>query len=279
MQFANLKMETKIRKLAIIAGDGDIPIKLVSECKKQKINYVLILIEGHGKDLKKLYKPDFIVTLSKIGKAIKFSKSVKVTDIIMVGGVKRPSFKEMIPDLWTAKFLTKIGSKISGDNSILSNLAKELEREGFNILSAEDILPNLICPKGVIGKFKPNGNNKKDIKMGFKIAKSIGECDIGQSLVIQNGLVLAVEAAEGTDSMILRAKSLKIEERGGIFIKFLKPNQDSRLDRPVIGINTIKSVNNSGLDGLALEANSIFILNYNSVVEYADKNNLFIIGV
>tara|TARA_B100000686_G_scaffold355327_1_gene472718 strand:- start:7329 stop:8147 length:819 start_codon:yes stop_codon:yes gene_type:complete len=272
-------METKIRKLAIIAGDGDIPIKLVAECIKKNINYVLILIEGHGKDLKKLYKPDFVVSLSKIGKAIKFSKSAKVSDIIMVGGVKRPSFKKMIPDLWTAKFLAKIGSKISGDNSILSNLAKELEREGFNILSAEDILPNLICPKGVIGKFKPDDNNKKDIKIGFEIAKNIGENDIGQSLVIQNGLVLAVEAAEGTDSMILRSKSLKIEEKGGIFIKVLKPNQDNRMDRPVVGVNTLKAVLNSGLDGLALEANSIFILNYNSVVEFADNNNLFIIGV
>ena len=279
MQFANQKMEIKIRKLAIIAGDGDIPIKLVSECIKQKMNYVLILIEGHGKDLKKIYKPDFIVSLSKIGRAIKFSKSLKVSDIIMVGGVKRPSFKEMIPDLWTAKFLAKMGSKISGDNSILSNLAKELEHEGFNILSAEDILPNLICPKGVIGKFKPDTINKKDIKIGFKIAKNIGKNDIGQSLVIQNGLVLAVEAAEGTDSMILRSKSLKIENEGGVFIKVLKPNQDNRLDRPVVGINTLKAIHNSGLGGLALEANAIFILNYNSVVEYADNNNLFIVGV
>ena len=84
MQSANQKMEIKIRKLAIIAGDGDIPIKLVSECIKRKMNYVLIIIEGHGKDLKKLYKPDFVVGLSKIGKAIKFSKSEKVSDIIMV---------------------------------------------------------------------------------------------------------------------------------------------------------------------------------------------------
>ena len=154
-------MEIKIPKLAIIAGNGNIPFYLVEECERRGRDYCLIIIEGHGQELAKKYKADFTVSLSKMGKAIKFVKGLEIKDILMVGGINRPSLKNIIPDLWTAKFLAKIGSNISGDNSILSNLTKSLEKEGFNILAPENIIPSLLCPNGVLGKHKPNNNNKK----------------------------------------------------------------------------------------------------------------------
>ena len=101
---------------------------------------------------------------------------------------------------------------------------------------------------------------------GFKIAKILGLNDIGQSLVIENGLILAVEAAEGTDSMISRTASIKKEEKGGVFIKIIKPQQDKRIDRPVIGINTLKAVKDAGLDGVAIESKEILIINFNEVI-------------
>jgi len=272
-------MEIKVRKVAIIAGDGDIPIQLIDECIKQRREYLIIVIKGHGNELLKKYNSDFDLSLSKIGKAIKFARSKDVNDVIMVGSIRRPSLINMIPDLWTAKFLTKLRSKMQGDNSILSLLAKELELEGFNILAPENILPKLLCPIGNISKLKPNAKQKKDILRGFEIAKQLGKFDIGQSLVIQNGLVLAVEGAEGTDKMILRSKALKKENNGAIFVKVIKPNQDERVDRPVIGIDTIKSIAKAGIDGIAIEGNSVFILNSNEVVKYADNKRLFIVGV
>ena len=279
MQSVSQKMELKIRKLAIIAGDGNLPIELINECEKQNKIFFVIIINGHGQKISKLYNPDFVMHLSKIGEAIKFARSKNITDLVMAGSIKRPSLKDMIPDFWTAKFLTKYGAKISGDNSILASLARELEKEGFNILAPEDITKNTLCPYGILGKYSPNIENKTDIEKGFKIAKNIGINDIGQSVIIQNGLILAIEAAEGTDNMIKRSKLLKIGDSGAVFIKVIKPGQDQRLDRPVIGINTIKSVHNSGLDGIALEANSIIIINLQEVIKYADKNNLFIIGI
>jgi len=279
VQSANQKMEIKARKVAIIAGDGDIPIQLIDECIKQKREYLILVIIGHGSELMKKYNSDFDFSLSKIGKAIKFARSKDVTDVIMVGSIRRPSLINMIPDLWTAKFLTKLKSKMQGDNSILSLLAKELELEGFNILAPEDILPKLLCPKGSISKLKPNSQQKKDILKGFEIAKQLGKFDIGQSLVIQNGLVLAVEGAEGTDKMILRSKALKKEDKGAIFVKVIKPNQDERVDRPVIGIDTIKSIDKAGIDGIAVEGNAVFILNNEEVIKYANNKKLFIVGV
>ncbi len=122
-QFASQKMETKVTKLAIIAGNGSIPFYLIEECENKGREYCLIIIDGHAKKLSENYKPDFVVSLSKMGKAIKFVKELKIKDIVMVGGVKRPSLINIIPDLWTAKFLTKLNSSITGDNSILSSLS------------------------------------------------------------------------------------------------------------------------------------------------------------
>ena len=278
-QFASQKMETKIPKLAIIAGNGSIPFYLVEECKTKGREYCLIIIDGHGKELSEKYKPDFIVSLSKMGKAIKYVKKLNIKDIVMVGGVERPSLRNIIPDLWTAKFLAKLNSSITGDDSILSSLTKALEKEGFNILAPENIIPSLLCPKGILGKFKPNKNNNKDIINGFKIAKLVGSNDIGQSIVIENGLVLAVEAAEGTDNMIKRSALLKKEEKGGVLIKVIKPQQDKRLDRPVIGINTIEEVWSAGLAGIAIEYNEILIISFDEVISYANKKGLFIAGI
>ena len=279
MQFASQRMEIKIRKLGIIAGDGDLPIQIINECKKQKKDFVVILINGHGTEISKSYNPDYIMNLSKIGKAIKFAKTNNIIDLVMAGRIKRPSLKDMLPDIWTARFLAKYAGRIKGDNNALTNLAKELEKEGFNILAPEKFILKSLCPKGILGNQSPTIENKKDIELGFKIAKNIGKNDIGQSLIIQNGLVLTVEAAEGTDAMIARSKILKIGDSGAIFIKVIKPGQDERLDRPVIGINTIKSIHEAGLDGMALEANSVFILNLDEVINYANSNNLFIIGI
>ena len=279
MQSANLKMETKIPKLAIIAGNGSIPFYLIEECKKIGREYCLIIIEGHGKELSVKYNPDYIVSLAKMGRAVKYVKNIGIKHILMVGGVKRPSLKNIIPDLWTAKFLTTISSKVSGDNSVLSKLTKALEREGFIIVAPEEVLPNLICPKGTLGKVKPNQQNNEDISTGYRIAKIIGANDIGQSIIIENGLVIAVEAAEGTDRMIKRSLILKKEKKAGVLIKVIKPMQDKRIDRPVIGIDTIKAVKKAGLDGIALESNEILILNYSDVILYADEEGLFVEGI
>ena len=272
-------MEIKIPKLAIIAGNGSIPFYLVEECENKGREYCLIVIDGHGKELSEKYKPDFIVSLSKMGKAIKFVKRLNIKDIVMVGGVERPSLRNIMPDLWTAKLLAKLNSSITGDDSILSSLTKALEKEGFNILAPENIIPSLLCPKGILGKIKPNKNNNKDIINGYKIAKLVGSNDIGQSIVIENGLVLAVEAAEGTDNMIKRSGLLKKEKKGGVLVKVIKPQQDKRIDRPVIGINTIEEVWSAGLAGIAIEYNEILIISFDEVIAYANKKGLFIAGI
>ena len=123
MQSANPKMVQKLSKIAIIAGNGDLPVRVIEKCKQQGRPYFLVIIKDHGKDTINRFNYDYILELNKIGRAIKTLKNNKINEIIMIGSIKRPSLKSMIPDLWTAKFLAKIAKKSQGDNSILKNLS------------------------------------------------------------------------------------------------------------------------------------------------------------
>jgi hypothetical protein len=167
--------------------------------------YFLLIVNDHGEEVLKKYNSDFVLHLNKIGKAIKYLKKNNIIEIIMIGAVNRPALKNMFPDLWTAKFLASISNKMLGDDKVLSNLAIALEKEGFKIIAPENILPNILSKKGVMGKISPQESHLRDMKIGFEIAKNIGKYDIGQSLVIEDGLIIALEAIEGTAAMINRA--------------------------------------------------------------------------
>ena len=210
MQYANPKMGTKIPKLAIIAGNGSIPFYLIDECNNIGREYCLIIIEGHAKELSEKYNPDYIVSLTKMGRAVNYVKGLGIKHILMVGGVSRPSLKNIIPDLWTAKFLATVSSKVSGDNSVLSKLTKALEKEGFIIVAPEEILPNLICPKGTLGKVKPNQQNNEDISTGYRIAKIIGANDIGQSIIIENSYLREFKDLSDKKGIVFRSISKPI---------------------------------------------------------------------
>ena len=279
MQFVSRKMDQKASKLAIVAGDGSLPVQVIEKCIELGKPYSLIVINEHGDEVLKKFKSDFILHLNKIGNAIKFARDNDIDEIIMIGGIRRPPIKSMVPDLWTTKFLAKNTNKILGDNSILSSLAKALEVEGFKIIAIENILSNILSKKGVMGKISPGKSHLKDIKIGYKIAKSIGELDIGQSLVIEDGVILALEAVEGTSEMISRVEKYMKLSGEAILVKVLKTHQDKRIDRPTIGSDTVKQIARRGLAGIVLEANEVLIIDYKETISMANKNNIFIKGM
>ena len=279
MQSVNPKMVQKSSKIAIVAGNGDLPALVIEKCIQLGKPYFLIIIKDHGEDTMNKFKCDYILKLNQIGKAIKILKNNKINEIIMIGSIKRPSLRDIIPDLWTARFLAKIANKSQGDDNILKNLSKELEYEGFKIFAPENFIINSLSKKGFMGKIKSSKSHNADMAKGFKIAKKFGELDIGQSLVIENGLVLALEAAEGTDEMIKRSFNYKKSKKHSILIKVIKTSQEKRIDRPVIGVETIKLAFKYGFAGIALEANEVLIIDYEKTISIADKKNIFIKGI
>ena len=218
--------------------------------------------------------------LGAAGSAIEALREADCEEIVMAGRIARPSIATLFPDAWTAAFIARHGAGILGDDGILSALIQEIEeREGFRVVAVDDFLPDILMPTGVLTKVAPEAEDISDIERGIAVAKTIGELDVGQGCVVQRGLVLAVEAIEGTELMLNRISAVKREGPGGVLVKVLKPGQEDRADLPTIGPDTIQQAKAAGLVGVAVEADKAILLDREATVEAADQARLFLVGV
>src|SRR5262249_32212699 len=173
-----------------------------------------------------------------------------------------------------------VGYGALGDDGLLSAIVKELEREGFRVLGADDVLgAEDLMPIGPLGRHAPDADAKADIEHGLRVARALGELDIGQAVIMQQGFVLGVEAAEGTDELVRRCTALRREALGGVLVKISKPGQERRADRPTIGPQTVALAAASGLQGIAAEAGMTLVMDRAELIRVADEAGLFIIGV
>ncbi len=268
-----------IKKLGIIAGDGYLPRHVYDACIESETEVVVI-----GLDNETDYEIFADVEISKfpvfkVSKIIKKLKDEKVSHITLAGKVKRADISRLLLDLKGAKLFAQIIKHGLADNSILQTIIRFLEKEGFEIIAPEKIASQIVIGKGCLTKTKPNKNALGDIKKGMKVLKGIADFDVGQALVIQHGLVLGVEAAEGTDELLKRCGEIKQSGDGPILIKISKPKQDRRVDLPCIGSETIKNAIEFGFRGIAAEAGSALILDQDSTIKLANQNKIFIVGV
>ncbi|MDV7338873.1 UDP-2,3-diacylglucosamine diphosphatase LpxI [Terasakiella sp. A23] len=266
-------------KIGLLAGQGDLPKRIIDQCVKEGRPFHIIafknqtepeLVEGH---------PHTWVRLGAAGKTISILKEEQATTLLMAGRIQRPSMLSVRPDTWGLKFLAKTGAGAFGDDGLLSRIITALEEEGFKVIGAHEILDDLLAPQGILGNVTPDVQAQKDVEKGMEIAHQIGALDIGQAVVVQDGLVIAVEAIEGTDNMLLRCKEHAREGLGGVLVKAKKPDQEKRADLPTIGIKTIHNAKAAGLRGIAVEANGSIIVDRENVIKEADKLGLFILGV
>ncbi|MGH1377383.1 MAG: LpxI family protein [Alphaproteobacteria bacterium] len=268
-----------IEKLGIIAGGGDLPFHLVSTCKDSGITPYIIGLKGHT-DPNLMDSHDHIwLDLGAVGKVISFFKSNDVTDLVLIGKVKRPSFKEIKPDIKAVKILSRIGLRALGDNGLLELLKEELESEGFKLHGVHNFCDNLLVKEGCIGSLEPHKDDWDSINFGLKASQVNGSLDIGQSVIVQNGMIIGVEAVEGTDALMDRCKHLQQKGRGGILVKTRKPQQSKELDMPTIGVNTIENAHRAGLSGIVIHANNVMVVDTKKVANCADKYKIFVIAV
>lgn len=266
-------------KIGLIAGNGDLPERIISEFVKSGKEIFVISISDHKPpSLSKV--PHINLSIGSVGKAIRTLRSESVKKIVFAGGLKRPKFSSLRPDAGGVKLLARISkAKFIGDNSLLSIVIRFFEGSGFEVIGVEKILDNLLMPKGVLGQIEPNNSAMKDIEIGTEIARDIGKLDIGQSIIIQQGVVIGVEAVEGTDALMQRCGKLQNGDVGGILVKMKKPIQDNRIDLPTVGITTVINANTAGLRGLAIEAGAALIVDKEEMIKKSDQLGLFIIGV
>jgi DUF1009 family protein len=266
--------------LGIIAGSGGLPRRLIEACRATSRDVFVLALEGEA-------EPETVATVAhawcRMGaaaKALGLLRDNGVTDLVLAGSIKRPTLTSIRPDWRAAKFFAKVGYRLLGDDGLLSAIAKELEIEGFRLVGAHELLDEAAAvPEGPLGRLEPSAEAEADIARGIAIARAIGALDIGQAVVVQQGLVLGVEAIEGTDALLRRCAGLHRDGPGGVLVKVEKPGQEKRVDRPTVGPQTVRLAVEAGLQGIAIEAGTTLLLDRDEVILAADAAGLFVVGV
>lgn len=272
-------LENPLSPLGIVAGSGELPRQVIKRVIKSGRSVFVVAIEGNT-DVQTVENIQHVwINLGAIGTAIEHLKAAGVSELVLAGKINRPSIKSLRPDATGAKLIAKLGfSLFGGDSAIFKTIVGFLEEQGFRIVGSESLMEDLIAPAGPLGQHIPDKQTQKDIEIGARVVKAMGEFDIGQAVIVKNGLVLGIEAAEGTDGLIERCNGLKGEGKGGVLVKARKPLQENRVDLPTIGENTIERISQAGFAGIALEAGHALIVNRSKVIRLADNLGLFVIG-
>jgi DUF1009 family protein len=266
-------------KLGIVAGGGEFPGLVIAACRAQNRPFHVLALSGHADPAVIGDAPADWIRLGEAGTGFQKLKLAGVGEVVMIGPVRRPTIRELAPDFRTTRFFAKVGLKALGDDGLLRAVAREIEEEGFRLVGIDDVLADCLATTGPYGSIVPDAQAEADIQRGIEVAKGVGALDVGQAVVVQQGIVLGVEAIEGTDQLIRRCGPLRRDGPGGVLVKVKKPDQDRRLDLPTIGTNTVREAAAAGLRGIAVEAGGALVLGRGAVAAMADERGLFVIGV
>lgn len=273
-------------QLAIIAGGGSLSDVIIETARKKGWNVTVFAIG----DLNITKNQDIsLIEMNRldIGRIFQILKSQKIKNICMVGYIPRPNSPK---DYLNFRYLNvqtlsilfqSIGILRGGDASLFKKINSLLEKRGYKIIGASEIAPNLTLKGGLYSSKSVSKVEFENIKKAKQCAEMTGYLDIGQAVVVKNGRVLAIEAAEGTDVMLERAACLEAIriKRGGVILKSAQINQDKRVDMPTIGPNTIKNVVKANLSGIAITADNVIVLDFQKVIEMIEDNNLYFIVI
>lgn len=265
-------------KLGIVAGGGEFPGLAIAACRAQGRPYHVLALTNHADPAVIGDAPCDWIRIGEAGTGFKKLHDAGVADVVMIGPVRRPTLKELAPDWRTTRFFAKVGLKALGDDGLLRAVVREMEEEGFRVVGIDEVLADCLAPAGPFGALTPDDQAEADIRRGWEVAKGLGALDVGQSVVVQQGIVLGVEAVEGTDALLARCADLRREGAGGVLVKVKKPGQDRRIDLPTIGLRTVELAARAGLRGIAVEAGGTLVLGRDSIAAEADRLGLFVAG-
>ena len=268
-------MMAQERVIGLIAGSGDLPKQILSYCQQAKIPVHVIAFEGQTPNDTVEGISHLWLKLGTVAPLLEYFEKHQVTHVVMAGGIKRPSISELSLDWTGTKLLARVGLGSKGDDGVLSAITDYLQEQGFEILSAADLLP-ITAGAGMLTSGKYDAEFDEDIQRGLNILHVLGDQDVGQSIVIQQGLVLGIEAVEGTAELIHRCASYQRLGRKPILIKWSKTGQSRLVDLPTIGVDTIDQCVKAGFAGIVIEADVTQVLEKEAVINLANRAGLFI---
>ena len=269
-----------MKTLGIIAGKGSLPAQIIKACQNNNRPFFVITFEENAEP-EITAAPHAVVRIGAVGEALKLLRNAGAQEIVMAGGIKRPSLSSLRPDAAGAALLKKLGiAFFSGDDALLKAITAFFEEENFTIVGVDSILNNLLADEGILGKISPDKQAKADIIIGMAAAKNLGALDIGQAVIVENGFVLGTEDDTGTDALISLCQRLKQKnKKSGVLVKAKKPNQEEKVDLPSIGVKTIENLYATGFAGVAVEAHGSLLIDKKELIKKADEYGLFVVGV
>ena len=268
------------RKVGIIAGGGTLPAKVAAAAQAAGRGVFILGLEGHADPAVLAPWPHEIHRMGAAGRILAALRMHKCQDLVMIGPVRRPSLLDMRPDAEGARILVRLGrAAFGGDDGLLAAVIRIFSEEGFSVIGAHEVMRDALAPAGLLTRVGPDAQAMGDIDRGVCVTRLLGSADVGQGCVVQQGLVLAVEAIEGTDAMLARAGALRRDGIGGVLVKLVKPGQDRRADLPTIGPQTVRNASAAGLRGVAFEAQATILAEREACLAAADAAGLFLLGL
>ena len=263
--------------LGIIAGNGVYPKFLAAAARKTGVTRIVAAAFTDETDPSIDKQADVVewLRVGQLGRLLKFFREQKVHQVIMAGQIAPKNLFDLRPDVKALVVLAKL--KQRNAESIFRAIADELKKIDVDLLPATTFLEDQLASKGLIAGAKLSRAEEEDVDLGWKVAKEIARLDIGQTIIVKNGTVLAVEAFEGTNDAIKRGGSLARE--GAVMIKVAKPNQDMRFDVPVIGVETIRVAAEAKIRVIAVESGKTLLLERDKVVDLARRGDISLVGI
>ena len=268
--------------LAILSGDGLLPVILGKFAKRKKIKFIVVSFQESNKKLDE-FNPIYC-DISKPLALINLLRSLNINYLILAGSFPRLNIQGSNKIKGDAAFERLIQENYErGDDSLLRGVAKFFEGNGFHVLGAHELVEDILETEQKILSIKnPSNHNIRDTEAASNIFKNFSNLDLGQSIIISSGLCFGLENASGTDAMIegyinfLRKESKHVGHKGGIFFKASKGIQDRRFDLPTIGTQTIKLVSKAKLDGIVVESSNVIFIEKTKIIKLADSLGIFL---
>lgn len=272
--------------LAVICGGGSLPRAVADFAAARGRKVVLFPVRGAADPDMMAHYPHHWLYPGQAGRFKRLARAAGCRDVVFIGTMVRPSLWQLRPDATLLSMLPHVLAAFrGGDDHLLSSVGRLFEAQGFRLLGAQEVAPEILVPEGTLSRAQANERDRADIALGFDYLRATGPFDVGQAVVVAGRHILAVEAAEGTDAMLLRVADMRKSGRigapagTGVLVKAPKRGQDKRFDLPSIGPRTVEHAVVAGVAGVAVAAGTTIIAEPAQVVRAADRAKLFVLGV
>jgi len=270
--------------IGIVSGGGGLPFAVADAAARRERRAVLFALSGCADSERVASYPHHWIGLGQVNRLCRLARQENCEDLVFIGTVVRPTVRQLRLDFGAFALLPRLVAMFrGGDDHLLSGVAAFFEQRGFRVVGAQEVAPEILVPEGALGRFQPSKGNRSDIALGLSLLHAMGPFDVGQAVIVAEGRVLAVEAAEGTDEMLAQVAELRrrgrIRSSGGVLVKAPKPGQDRRIDLPTIGPQTLAGAAHAGLAGIAVVAREVIMAEPERVTQVADRERIFIVGI